>query len=418
MQDNFRRFDIAKKPMRQWLRPVIWALSFPAVWKHKAKITKVRMEGIKPPYFLLCSHNSFLDFKVVSAAIFPERSNNIVAIDGFISPLGKRFISREWLLRLVGCICKRKFTNDITLVRHLKRVAENGDIAVIYPEARYSLCGTPSALPESLGKMCRMFKIPVVTMITRGHHVTSPFWNKRERNAVPTEAVMTCIFNTDEIAAADTDQINEKIAQMFQYDDFAWQRDNKISVTYKKRAEGLHKVLYQCPACRTEYRISSSGDRLTCTSCGKSWTMDEYGILRADSGGTEYTHIPDWYEWQRSNVREEVLSGKYHFSGAVRVKSLPNSKGFVDLGEGMLTHNADGFKVAVAGKYGEFEMTKSVRSMYACHIEYDYLDRYGDCIDLNTLEDTWYIYPQGNDFAVTKMALAAEELYAGLGIKI
>ena len=32
-------------------------------------------------------------------------------------------------------------------------------------------------------------------------------------------------------------------------------------------------------------------------------------------------------------------------------------------------------------------------------------------MDLNTLEDTWYIYPHGRDFAVTKMALATEELY-------
>ena len=35
----------------------------------------------------------------------------------------------------------------------------------------------------------------------------------------------------------------------------------------------------------------------------------------------------------------------------------------------------------------------------------------GDCVDLNTLTDTWYIYPEGKEFAVTKMALATEELY-------
>ena len=37
-----------------------------------------------------------------------------------------------------GCICKRKFTNDMVMVRHMKRVADNGDIIVLYPEARYS----------------------------------------------------------------------------------------------------------------------------------------------------------------------------------------------------------------------------------------------------------------------------------------
>jgi hypothetical protein len=56
-------------------------------------------------------------------------------------------------------------------------------------------------------------------------------------------------------------------------------------------------------------------------------------------------------------------------------------------------------------------MERPVKSMYSCHIEYDYLGKHGDCIDLNTLEDTYYIYPEGSDFSVTKIALATEELY-------
>ena len=50
-------------------------------------------------------------------------------------------------------------------------------------------------------------------------------------------------------------------------------------------------------------------------------------------------------------------------------------------------------------------------ALYSCHIEYEYLGKYGDCVDLNTLNDTYYIYPHGEDFAVTKFALATEELY-------
>jgi hypothetical protein len=59
----------------------------------------------------------------------------------------------------------------------------------------------------------------------------------------------------------------------------------------------------------------------------------------------------------------------------------------------------------------EFEMVKPVPSLYSCHIEYEYLGKHGDCVDLNTLEDTWYVYPEDCDFSVTKMALATEELY-------
>jgi 1-acyl-sn-glycerol-3-phosphate acyltransferase len=379
-------------------------MSYPEVWLHGSRITRVNTAGLKPPYILLCNHNAFLDFKVAVAAMFPHRSNFVVAIDGFIG--------RESLLRNVGCICKRKFTNDILLVKHLQQVIKNGDILVVYPEARYSLCGTTAVLPESTGKLCKLLKVPVVTLITRGHHINSPFWSLKKRGVRPTEATMTQLFTAEELAVAGTSEINAKIREAFVYDDFRWQRERQIPTRYKRRAEGLHKVLYHCVHCGTEYRMSSSLSTLRCLACDKTWTLGIYGELTADNGETEFSHIPDWYEWERERVREEVAAGTYRFSGPVTVDSLPNADRFIRLGEGVMVHDMDGFRVRGATPDGEpFEMTRPVSSLYSCHIEYDYLGKHGDCVDLNTLDDTWYVYPHGCDFSVTKMALATEELY-------
>lgn len=404
---NFERFDMKKPPVRtKWyLRPLTILLSAPGVRKHRTKITKTRTDGLKPPYLLLCNHNSFLDFKVLTKAVFPQRCNYVVAIDGFIG--------REKLLRNVGCICKRKFTNDILLVRQLHRVIKNGDVAVIYPEARYSLCGTTAILPESLGKLCKTLKVPVVTFICHGNHVTSPFWNLHERKIRPTEAEMTVLFTPEELKEATVDAVNEKLVAAFQYDDYAWQKERGLRTTYEKRAEGLQKVLYQCPACKTEFRMNSKDDRIFCEACGKAWTMSELGELTATEGETEFSHIPDWYEWERANVRSEVEAGTYT-SGelSVHVDSLPNAKGFVRIGDGTMVHDAEGFRVWGKDPEGrDFSMQIPAPTQYSLHIEYEYLGKYGDCVDLNTLQDTWYVYPHGKDFAVTKMALATEELY-------
>lgn len=411
MKDPFERFDMLAFPKKQRLRPIAWAISFPAVWSHKAKINKINMEGIKPPYVLLCNHNAFLDFKVTTAAIFPHRANYVVAIDGFTSPTKNGFSSREWLLRTVGCICKRKFTNDAILVRQLNRVVKNGDIAILYPEARYALCGTNAVLPESLGKLCKLLKVPVVSLIMHGHHINSPVWNLTERGVKPVESEMTCLYTAEELSKATAEEVNNKINQAFTYDDFAWQRERGIRVDYPKRAEGLHKVLYQCPNCHAENRMDSLGVEIFCTECGKRWEMDELGSLHATSGETEFTHIPDWYEWERANVRKEVEAGTYSFSAPVRVMSLPNANGYVYIGEGTMTHNMDGYVVRGTGDYGNFEMIKPVPSLYSTHIELNYLGKYGDCVDLNTLEDSWYCYPHDCDFSVVKIALATEELY-------
>ena len=407
MGQNFPRFDMKRPPVptKWYLQPLEWILSMPDVIKHRNILTKTGTEDLKPPYLLLCNHNAFMDFKVATKAVFPHRANYVVAIDGFIG--------REELLRNIGCICKRKFTSDITLIRQLKRVIENGNIAVIYPEARYSLCGTTAVLPASLGKLCKLLGVPVVTLICHGHHVNSPFWNLADRGVSPTEAEFSMLYTPEELKQASADEVNEKIVAAFQYDDFAWQKERGIRTPYAKRAEGLHKVLYQCPACGTEFRMSSEGTQLRCNACGKTWTMTELGELKADSGETEFSHIPDWYEWERENVKREVAAGTYS-SGelTVHVDSLPNAKKFIRLGEGTLVHDMNGFTVRGTDADGDpFEMLKPVPSLYSCHIEYEYLGKYGDCVDLNTLEDTWYIYPHGTDFAVTKMALATEELY-------
>ncbi len=406
-QQALERFDMKRPPMRTawYLRPLTFLLSAPAVWQHRSKITKVRTEGLKPPYLLLCNHNAFLDFKVATMAIFPQRANYIVAIDGFIG--------REGLLRRVGCICKRKFTNDITLIRQIRQTLRNGDVCVIYPEARYSLCGTTAVLPASLGKLCKMMGVPVVTLICHGHHIDSPFWNLHPRGVRPTEAELTLQYTAEELGSASPDEINERLVSAFQYDDYAWQKQRGIRVPYEKRAEGLEKVLYQCPRCGAEYRMASEGTALFCRACGKRWQYTEPGELQAESGETEFAHIPDWYEWERANVRAEVEAGTYD-SGElpVTVRSLPNAKRFLLLGEGTLRHSMDGFTVRGTDADGDpFEMVKTVPSLYSCHIEYEYLGKFGDCVDLNTLEDTWYVYPHDCDFAVTKMALATEELY-------
>lgn len=401
---DVERFDMHKdiQVMSWYLRVLTWLISYPDVWKHKEKVNKTGMKDLKPPYLLLGNHNAFLDFKTATVAIFPRRASNIVAIDGFLK--------REWLLRAVGCVCKRKFTSDLVLIKHLMKLIKRGEIITLYPEARYSLCGTTAIIPDSLGKLVKHLHVPVVTLITHGHHINSPFWNLTERNN-RTEADMMQIITADEIEDLTVEQIMDRINKKFIYDDFKWQLDNKISVTYPKRAEGLHKVLYQCPHCMKEYMMSSEGTVLTCNSCHKQWNMNEYGQLEALDKNTEFSHIPDWYEWERKQVRDQIDAGTYSFDKEVRIDSLPNAVGYVDLGDGRLIHNKDGFILTGISDQEQFKMEWSAKILYSCHIEYDYLGKNGDCVDLNTLTDTLYIYPKGNDFSVTKLSLATEELF-------
>jgi len=406
MIGDFKRYDMTRRPTRQLniLRPLTWLLSYPDCITHKAKINKINIPAdLKPPYFLLCNHNAFMDFKVMTKAIFPHRAAYVVAIDGFIG--------RGWLLRAVGCICNRKFVKSVNLVKNMIHAKNNGDIVVLFPEARYSLCGTPAILPKSLGKMARMMNIPVVSLIMHGHHINSPFWNTGNRGVKPVESEMKLLFTQEETQTLSVDEINTKIAETYQYNDYAWQKKAGIKVKKKKRAQGLHKVLYQCPSCKVEYKMTSENSSLKCTACQKTWEMTELGELKAQKGKTEFSHIPDWYEWERSNVRKEIENGTYTFKSKVRIESLPNDKRFIVFKEpGELSHNINGFTLTGTYNNEPYEVNWPVSSLYSCHIEYNYMGR-GDCIDLNTPDDTLYLFPEEKDFSVTKISLATEELY-------
>ena len=353
---------------------------------------------------------AFLDFKVTTAALFPHRASYVVAIDGFLK--------REWLLRNAGGICKRKFTNDVQLIRQIRHVlTQQKCVLALYPEARYSLVGTNAVLPDSLGKMAKLLGFPVVMLNMHGHYLNSPCWNLTKRgNRI--EADMTLLYTPEDLAKSPVKEINTTINEAFSYDEYRWQKKNKIIISHPKRAEGLHKVLYQCPHCMTEYSMESKGTILLCGHCKKQWEMSVLGELEAvglalDESvlNTEFKHIPSWYEFEREQVRKEIENTNYHLEVTSLVEALPNARGYIPLGEAKLTHSMDGFLLEGIFDDEFFSLAKPTLSMYSCHIEFEYFGK-GDCIDLSTLSDTYYIYPQGKDFSVTKMALATEELFA------
>ncbi len=394
-------FDIKPKKERFFLTPLAFALSFPEMWQRHAKVNKVHMEDLEPPYVLLCTHHAFVDFKVTTKAIFPHRANYVVAIDGFIG--------REWLLRNVGAICKRKFTNDTRLIKQIKYSLDKlNDICAIYPEARYSLVGTTAILPESLGKMVKMLKYPVVVLNMHGNYLSQPAWHLEKRK-VDLVADMTQILTKKEMASLSIDEINKKINDAFVYDEYQWQYENKIKIDFKDRAKNLHKVLYQCPHCLTESQMDSDGYKIWCNQCQKSYEMDLYGKLKAITGDTVFSHIPDWFEWQREQVKKQIDNHQYRFEDDVKIESLPNAKGYIPLGEGHLVHNEQGFHLTGKDLEGPLDLFKKPLSLYGLHVEYNYFGK-GDCIDLSTLNDTYYIYPTKQN-VVTKLHFAVEELY-------
>ena len=405
---NKKKYNTAKYPIRQPLFFVglIWLLSKIVLMFKKYKVEKINMEGVKPPYILLSNHMYFIDFELAAMATFPHRVNNVVNIDGYYR--------RPWLMELIGAICTRKFVMDLHLVKSIRKVLSRGDILCMYPEARYSPCGTTSYIPESVGMLVKRNKVPVVVILHRGNHLDSPFWNFRKKRKVPLHTTMTQILTKEQVEAMSVAEINAAIREAMTYDDYKYQKENGIKITEPYRAEGLHKVLYQCPHCLAESKMSSKGTELFCTECGKRWNLNEDGTLTALEGETEFSHVPDWFEWERAQVVEQVRNGTYSFEDEVEVYSMPRCWRFEKLGAARLRHDInEGF--ILEGEYNgaPYRVHRAPMQTNSLHIEYDYCYlKPLDCVDISTESDSFYCYPKTKTDVVTKMGFATEAIFA------
>jgi len=404
-KSKIRRFDFQKKPISPCflMNVAKWIISWPDLKKRGAVLTKMNMEDIEgKPYLMLVTHSSMVDFNLMLKASHPYKVNNVMTLEGFNT-------YTEPLMRSLGVLGTRKFITDIHLIKNMKYCVDKlKNPFVLFPEARYSLDGCTSYLPPSLGKMVRLLGVPVVVLMIHGNFVTCPQWNKINKKTF-VEAEVRQIITAEETKSLSVDEINKRIADNFQYNDFAWQKEKQLKIDHPQRARGLHALLYKCPNCKTEHQTDSEDTKLWCNACRKTWEMDEYGELHALEGETEFTHIPDWSNWERECVRKEVEEGTYYFEDDVRIETLPGSWKFYKQGMGKLIQTPEGTTVK-CNYYGEpYELHRSAMSLESMHIEYDYLGR-GDCVDISIPEDSFWCYLTKRD-AITKISFATEEIH-------
>ena len=223
---------------------------------------------------------------------------------------------------------------------------------------------------------------------------------------------MTKVLTPEQIDVMSVDEINRVIKDAMQYDEYAYQKEAGIRITEPYRAEGLHKILYQCPHCKTEFKISSKGSVLTCESCGKQWNLEEDGSLKALSGETEFPYVPDWYNWQRQQVQRQIEEGTYSYEDEVQAYGFPRCWRYIPLGNAKVTHDpVNGFTVEGHYRGKDYRMHRAPEQMNSLHVEYDYnYFRGEDCFDISSEKDSIYCFPTKKN-VLTKLAIATELCY-------
>ena len=395
-----------EKPIRQRVvfRILLLVLSLLDLWRTRFTYETIGLEklGREEPCLVLMNHSSFIDLKIAARLLVTRPYHVICTADGFV---GKRR-----LLRWIGCIPTRKFMMDVTLVRDMVyAVRELKSSILMFPEASYSFDGTQTLLPESLGKCLKLLRVPVIMIRTDGAFARDPLYNDLQRRKVRVSAKVEYLLSGEEIARMSAQELNALLQEKFTFDHFRWQQENRIMVKEPFRADGLHRMLYKCPHCRMEGQMQGQGIRIECRHCGRAYELTEYGYLQSVNEETPaFTHIPDWYRWERECVRQELEEGAYRLEAPVLIYMMVNTDCLYQVGEGTLIHSIEGFHLT--GCDGKLDYTQEPSASYSLYSDF-YWYEIGDVISIGDTRAQYYCFPQIQGDIVAKARLAAEELY-------
>lgn len=298
------------------------------------------LRKIEPPYILLINHASVADTYSMPVMLYPKTAASFIVSETAFTRWGS-------ILNLIGAIPKKQFSIDTTILRNIKSILSQNRPVTIYPEGKYSVDGTASTIQPSIAKMVKLCRVPIVTMKFDGSYLHHPRWAAKGRftDVVPTIEYIS----SQEVSDMTVDELHATIVDKLSYNDYQYQRDNKVVVRNKRLVEGLEYILHRCPQCGKAHAMTTKGNSISCTQCGLTVTMDNYGVLH----GCQFDSIPQWNSWQNGILHDEIDNGNYQLSTNCRIMQQIGNK-YKLVSKGTLTHNDNGMDLVWADNHEHF----------------------------------------------------------------
>ena len=233
--------------------------------RQRLHVDNTALRGVKPPFIVLCNHESFYDFYYVKQ-IFENVNPAYVVNRHYISMPVVRTLARK-----AGFIPKRLFNKDVVTPVKVMRAVGAGYPVVIFPEGRLSLTGAAYPIVEKGASFYRRLSVPLAFVRISGAYSAKPKWR---RAFYPSDISVRVerVIGADEVKAMDEGALDGLIASALSYDE-----SERPTNAYrqKDRAKGLENALYRCIDCGALYATRGVKNALSCNACGAAWHLDE-----------------------------------------------------------------------------------------------------------------------------------------------
>ncbi len=418
MKNSFRKLDfdaVMAKPRPKHKKPIKPNM----FWRTLIRILSVfslagsgftyETEGLekigKEPCLILMNHSCFLDMPMAYQILYPRPLSIVCSEDAFMGMGG--FMS--WLMYTIGCIPTQKFVTDVSLIKDMTYcLREKKSSILMYPEASYSFDGRATALPRKMGVLLKKLDVPVMMIETFGAFNRNPLYNELQvRKGVKVSAKAYCLYTRQQVREMSVQELSDGLDVAFSFDHWRYQRENGLEIREDFRADGLSRILYRCPHCNTEGKMEGKGTTLTCHNCQKVYELMPNGNLQATDGENAFTTVPQWNDWQRQQLRQDILDGTYKLDIDVDIVMMVDHKSLYHVGQGHLIHDLTGFHLT--GCDGRLHYHQKPTTCYGLYADY-YWYEIGDMIGIGTNDTRYHCFPKSGD-VVAKTRMATEEMY-------
>lgn len=245
---------------------------------------------------------------------------------------------------LVAPIPKSKSMSDLNAVRTALRIFREGGAVSVAPEGNRTLSGRLWEMDDSIAKLAKLSKVPLVVYNLCGGYGTDPRWGGKIRRGTKYTGRVKRIIYPDEYKDMSVAELSGIIKTELDVDDAA----SGERYTSRRRAEYIERALYMCPVCGAVGSIYSRGTHFECKNCH---TRAEYTEdLHISPPVCGYDRIYGWYEWERGEIVKLVAGGRTVSDEGILFRESVKFKRKVKLGGDRVAIDSRKLTVSGGGK--------------------------------------------------------------------
>ncbi|MBO5711791.1 MAG: 1-acyl-sn-glycerol-3-phosphate acyltransferase [Acholeplasmatales bacterium] len=243
-----------------------------------------------------------------------------------------RFVGKL-INHLVAPIPKEKSkSTDLTAIKNCMRVVKEGGSICIFVEGNRTYDGHLCNVDDSIVKLVKMLKKPLVICNILGGFGSEPRWANKSRKG-KLETTIKHIYKYDEIKDMSNEDLYKLIVDGITVDDENYFNNYKSN----KRAEYIERLIYVCPVCGKLHTIYSKGNYVYCSECGLKAEYCSDLRFRSENKDFTITTVKEWSNFQLDFVKNiEYPDNEIIYQEEIEVYEPRMFKSKLKLGEGLV----------------------------------------------------------------------------------